>query len=172
MRAPLTAMIFAIELSGRFGLALPILTAGMVAHLFTVLVLRRSILTEKVARRGFHLTREYSIDPLEILFVREVMLHEAMVAPLDAGLATVVAHGDEPLRAAVHRMAETGLTQLPVIDRSEPPKLIGLLTLKEALTARVRHLVEEGRRERVLPLSAMIPFARYIVRGSVGPSVK
>ncbi|HSY41163.1 MAG TPA: chloride channel protein, partial [Polyangia bacterium] len=60
MRAPLTAMIFAIELSGRFGLALPILTAGMVAHLFTVLVLRRSILTEKVARRGFHLTREYS----------------------------------------------------------------------------------------------------------------
>ena len=163
MRAPLTAMIFAIELSGRFGLALPILTAGIVAHLFTVLVLRRSILTEKVARRGFHLTREYSIDPLEILFVREVMLHEAVVLPLDSA-AAAVAHGDEPLRAAVHRMAELGLTQLPVIDRSEPPQLVGLVTLKEALTARVRHLEEEGRRERVLPLRAMIPFPRF--RGS------
>jgi CBS domain-containing protein len=37
------------------------------------LVLKRSILTEKVARRGFHLSREYSVDPLEVLFVREVM---------------------------------------------------------------------------------------------------
>jgi CIC family chloride channel protein len=53
MRAPLTALVFAIELTGRFGLALPILTAGVVAHTFTVLVLKRSILTEKVARRGY-----------------------------------------------------------------------------------------------------------------------
>jgi CIC family chloride channel protein len=215
MRAPLTAMIFAIELSGRFALALPILTAGMVAHLFTVLLLRRSILTEKVARRGFHLTREYSIDPLEILFVREVMRHEAVVLPVDTSVtraaavlagttraqaqrlypvvdgagalvgvltrndieaaagdgdrplarivrgSPVVAHESEPLRAAVHRMAETGLTRLPVVDRSEPPKLVGLVTLKEALKARVRHLEEEGRRERVLPLSVLIPFARF-----------
>ena len=33
----------------------------------------RSILTEKISRRGFHVSREYAIDPLEILFVREVM---------------------------------------------------------------------------------------------------
>ena len=164
MRAPLTAMIFAVELSGRFGLALPILTAGMVAHLFTVLVLRRSILTEKVARRGFHLTREYSVDPLEILFVREVMLHEAVVLPFDTAMAAFVAHSDEPLRAAVHRMAEMGLTQLPVIDQADPPRLVGLVTLKEALTARVRHLEEEGLRERVLPLRAMLPFPRFRAR--------
>jgi CIC family chloride channel protein len=174
MRAPLTAMIFAVELSGRFALALPILTAGMVAHLFTVLLLRRSILTEKVARRGFHLSREYAIDPLEILFVREVMLPEGPV-PLLVDPA-VVAHRDEPLRAAVHRMAESGLTDLPVVDRAEPPNLIGRLTLKEALTARRRHLEEEHRRERVLPLRVMIPFARfrgrYLTRGSVGPISK
>jgi len=83
MRAPLTALVFAIELTGRFGLALPILTAGIVAHTFTVLVLKRSILTEKVARRGYHLTREYAIDPLEILFVREVMRPEVVVLPGD-----------------------------------------------------------------------------------------
>jgi CBS domain-containing protein len=44
-----------------------------IAHGFTVLTLRRSILTEKVARRGYHLSREYAVDPLEILFAREVM---------------------------------------------------------------------------------------------------
>jgi H+/Cl- antiporter ClcA len=81
MRAPLTALVFAIELTGRFGLALPILTAAIVAHTFTVLVLKRSILTEKVARRGYHVSREYAIDPLEILFVREVMRPEVVVLP-------------------------------------------------------------------------------------------
>ena len=35
--------------------------------------LKRSILTEKVARRGFHVMREYAVDPLEATFVREVM---------------------------------------------------------------------------------------------------
>ena len=52
---------------------LPLLVAVTIAHGFTVLALRRSILTEKVARRGYHLSREYAVDPLEILFVREVM---------------------------------------------------------------------------------------------------
>jgi len=37
-----------------------------------VLVMQRSILMEKIARRGYHLSREYAIDPMEILFVREV----------------------------------------------------------------------------------------------------
>ena len=45
----------------------------MVAYGFTVLVMKRSILTEKVARRGYHISREYAVDPLERLSVGEVM---------------------------------------------------------------------------------------------------
>jgi hypothetical protein len=33
--------------------------------LLFIRMLRRSILTEKVARRGHHLTREYAVDPLD-----------------------------------------------------------------------------------------------------------
>ena len=39
----------------------------------SVLTLKRSILTEKIARRGYHLTREYESDPLHALLVRDVM---------------------------------------------------------------------------------------------------
>lgn len=49
-----------------------------------MLTLRRSILTEKVARRGYHLSREYAVDPLEILFVREVMRTNIVALPLGA----------------------------------------------------------------------------------------
>ena len=67
-------------------------------------------------------------------------------------------------------MAETGFTRLPVVDRSSRPSS-GLVTFKEALKARLRHLEEEGRRERVLPLSVMIPFARFR-RGAGWPADK
>ena len=73
MRSPFTGILFALELTHDFNSLLPLVVANTLAYAFTVLLLKRSILTEKIARRGFHLSREYSVDPLEILFVREVM---------------------------------------------------------------------------------------------------
>ena len=63
-----------LELTQDVNALLPLLIAVTVAHGFTLLTLHRSILTEKVARRGAsHLSREYAVDPLEIplsLFAR------------------------------------------------------------------------------------------------------
>jgi H+/Cl- antiporter ClcA len=72
-RSPFTAIIFAFELTHDTNSLLALLVVATVSHLVSVLVLKRSILTEKVARRGFHVMREYSVDPLEATFVREVM---------------------------------------------------------------------------------------------------
>jgi len=73
MRSPLTAMIFTLELTHDLDVLPALLIASIAAHAVTVLLLRRSILTEKVARRGFHVSREYSVDPLAVLRVGEVM---------------------------------------------------------------------------------------------------
>lgn len=54
----------------------PLLTACATAYGFTVLLMPRSILTEKIARRGYHIYREYGIDPLERHTVGEVMTRE------------------------------------------------------------------------------------------------
>ena len=86
MRSPFTGIVFALELTHDFNMLVPLLVACFLAHLFTVLTLKRSILTEKIARRGYHLSREYSLDPLEILFVREVMRTTVVVLPGDATL--------------------------------------------------------------------------------------
>ncbi len=72
-RSPFTGVIFALELTHDQNSLLPLLIACTAAHAISVLALKRSILTEKVARRGFHVTREYAVDPLEALFVRDVM---------------------------------------------------------------------------------------------------
>ncbi len=73
MRAPLTGIVFALEITYDAGALLPLLIASIISHGFTVLVMKRSILTEKVARRGYHLSQEYSVDPLELLTVENAM---------------------------------------------------------------------------------------------------
>jgi CBS domain-containing protein len=214
MRSPFTGVIFAIELTHDINMMVPLLLAVTIAHGFTVLTLRRSILTEKVARRGYHLSREYAVDPLEILFVRDVMRRNVAALPADAtpaelagtlradherqgqllypvvdgekrlcGVITrnrlqevlreipgekegwlrhlaiedpMLAYEDEPLRVVVHRMAECGRTRFPVVEREDPRKLAGMISLNDLLQARTRMLEEEHRRERVLRLR--LPF--------------
>ncbi|HKW97453.1 MAG TPA: chloride channel protein [Bryobacteraceae bacterium] len=210
MRSPFTGVVFAIELTHDVNVILPLLVAAVIAHAFTTLALKRSILTEKVARRGYHLSREYEVDPLEVLFVRDVMrskvavlspslshkdlpssLHESrkgqrLYPIVDAGgfvtgivtrrdlkklaeqtapngdLSSVirknpmVAYPEETLRLVVNRMAETGLTRFPVVESEISRKLVGIIALEDLLHARVRHLEEERRRERVLHIH--LPF--------------
>ncbi len=81
MRSPLTAIFFAVEVTGNIGVLLPLATACVTAHVLTVLLLRRSILTEKIARRGHHLLREYRVDPFALACVSDVMTREVQTLP-------------------------------------------------------------------------------------------
>lgn len=100
MRSPLTAMVFAVELTSDFNL-FPALLIGTVGALgVNVLLMRRSILTEKLARRGYHVTREYSIDPFELARVREVMDRDVPSVPATLKLGELsdrLAQGDSDL---------------------------------------------------------------------------
>jgi CBS domain-containing protein len=100
MRSPLTAMVFAVELTRDFNL-FPALLIGTVAALgVTVLLMRRSILTEKLARRGHHITREYSIDPFEMARVQDVMDRQFPSVPAEMKLSELsdrIAQGDPNL---------------------------------------------------------------------------
>jgi H+/Cl- antiporter ClcA len=84
MRAPIMSVLFAFELTHDVNALLPLLTASAVSYGFTVLVMRRSILTEKIARRGYHIYREYGVDPLERHFVEEVMTSATVTVDADA----------------------------------------------------------------------------------------
>jgi len=210
MRSPFTGVVFAMELTHDFNVLLPLLVANALSYTVSVLVLKRSILTEKVSRRGFHLSREYSVDPLEILFVRDVMRtnivafdHATLVrdavehvrpdySPAGQHLYPVlgekadlmgvvtrkelrrllqeedsgrkiedhirgnptVAFAEESLRVVVFRMASSGFTRMPVLDIKG--KLVGMVSLQDLLTARVRNLSDERDRERAIRIR--LPF--------------
>jgi CIC family chloride channel protein len=90
MRSPLTGVIFALELTHRMDAVLPLVVGASTAFAVSVLLLKRSVLTEKVARRGFHLTREYDVDPLEVLFVDEVVDPEPLTFGRDVTVDAAV----------------------------------------------------------------------------------
>jgi CBS domain-containing protein len=87
MRSPLTAVAFMLELTGDLAVLPALLIACAAAHAVTVLVMRRSILTEKVARRGYHVAREYSVSPLARMRVADVMEREVPTLAADATMA-------------------------------------------------------------------------------------
>jgi CIC family chloride channel protein len=127
MRSPLTSMIFTLELTHDFNLLPALLVSCIAAHTLTVLWLRRSILTEKVARRGFHVTREYSVDPLAVLRVGEVMDRKPPTVPAQmkvSELSDLIAKGHPELS---HRQGTL------IVD--EEGKLAGIITRGDLLRA-------------------------------------
>ncbi len=91
MRAPVMSVMFALELTQDVDALLPLLIGSAVAYGFTVMTMPRSILTEKISRRGHHVYREYGVDPLERHVVAEVMTREVETMDGEAGLADALA---------------------------------------------------------------------------------
>ncbi len=231
-RAPFTGIVFTLETTGDFNALLPLLVTVFVSYTVMCLVLKRSILTEKIARRGYHISQEYSVDPLELIFVREAMRSNITALPAQADLADlarsvhgdedhpnsgqrlypvvddearligvvtrrdlqhllqerspgsgtqrladvisrnpVVAYPDQPLRAVMDRMAETGLTRFPVVDRANPRKLLGMIALNDVLKARMRSIDGERRREQVLRLHVLFPLRGQQVKETATEAV-
>ncbi len=145
---PLTAVVFSLELTHALPALLPLLLASVAAHLVTSLVLPRSILTEKLSRRGYHLTREYGVDPLETVSVAEVMSpEETKPAAAIAGKPEVFTFSDETCREAAERMATSGLFTLPVLDRATGA-ISGTIHVEALLTGRHRAFQREQNRLR------------------------
>jgi CIC family chloride channel protein len=82
--APLTAAVMAVELTHNSGLLLPLLLACVTAYGMSVLLQKRSILTERLAKRGYHLSREYGVDPLETVLVAQAMHTSVFALPATA----------------------------------------------------------------------------------------
>ena len=205
MGAPFTAIAFVVEVTHDINLLPGLLIACMAADAVTVLLLKRSILTEKLERRGHHVMREYIVNPLHLLRVGEVMERNIPTVPASlpvdglferlaeedpvlarrqewvlvddaerlVGLVTrgdlvrgleredgddasvidigtrrlVVTHADELLEEATAKMISQDIGRLPVVDRADPTRLIGLLGRAGVMAVWLHATREEQARE-------------------------
>jgi CBS domain-containing protein len=144
MRAPVMAVVFAFELTHDANALLPLLAAAAGAYGFTVLAMGRSILTEKIARRGHHIYREYGIDPLERHSVAEVMSSQVLSVDADATVAAVLAThfgADQKHRGfpVTRSGLLVGMLDRDALDGQAPDMTVGQLFGKASSNKRPPH---------------------------------
>ena len=148
MRAPFTAIAFMVEVTHDINLLPALLIACVAADAVTVLLMKRSILTEKMARRGHHVMREYIVNPLHLLRVGEVMEKDVPTVP--AGLA---------VDGLFQRLADEDPVlarrqEWPVVD--DAGRLVGIVTRGDLVRALEREesdgetLLDVGSRQLVV----------------------
>ena len=144
MRSPFTAVAFVLELTHDVNVLAGLFVACVAAHAVTVLLMRRSILTEKVARRGYHLTREYAVNPLHQLQVQDVMEPPLLSVAEHSGVTT---YPDELLEHALMKLLEHDAELLPVVSRDEPARVVGYIERASIMAAWVAATRSEAKRE-------------------------
>jgi H+/Cl- antiporter ClcA/CBS domain-containing protein len=132
MRSPLTAVAFMLELTDDIRVLPGLLIACAAAHAVTVLIMRRSILTEKVARRGYHVMREYIVNPLTRVRVGDVMERNAPTIQADQKVDLLFR------RLAAHDPVLGRRYAWPLVDESGA--LVGIVTRGDLVRALEREV--------------------------------
>jgi CBS domain-containing protein len=133
--------LFALETTHAWSLAPEIFIGCVAATAFTVAFVPRSILTEKLSRRGIHVSRDYAVHPLELVAVGDAMHSRGEERP------SLSIARQARARAAADLMAESGERALTVVD--EAGEAIGIIDADDLLRAWKRGMSAERHRRRV-----------------------
>jgi H+/Cl- antiporter ClcA/predicted transcriptional regulator len=123
-RALLASVVFAFETTRQPMGLLPLLGGCTAAYLVSAMLMRHSIMTEKIARRGARVVSEYVAD-----FLDRVNVSDVAAAPV------VILRADDPVdrvRGWMARHAEGSAHQgFPVVDDDD--RLVGVVTRRDLL---------------------------------------
>src|SRR5207302_1842899 len=134
-RATFSFIIFAFEITRDYNSVLPLMLVSVIADgIAMILMPSASIMTEKLARRGLRIHQDQ--DPLGEMTVLE-----------GGSRKLVVTYPDESLHEASAKMLRNNIGRLPVVERSDPRKVVGYLGRPGIMVARLRRLEEEHVRE-------------------------
>jgi CBS domain-containing protein len=126
-RATFTFIIFAFEITRDYDSVLPLMIASVIADGIALVLMKHSIMTEKLARRGLRVHQEYEPDILQQVTVAEVMDRTPPTVPPQmrlSELARMIGSGDASL--SKHQA-------LPIVD--EERRLLGIITRGDILRA-------------------------------------
>ncbi len=207
-RALLASIVFAFETTLQPLALLPLAAGCVPAFLISALLMRHTIMTEKIARRGVQVPVDYAADFLEQMLVKEVATSRIVSLRADQTLGEVrawilrreegsthhgfpvlddqrlvgmisqrdlldlsqpdskrlcelvhgpfaVAFKDNTLRQAVELMAKEGVGRLPVVDRQDPGKLVGILSDSDIRRAIRKWLEESEQAQQTLRLRTL-----------------
>ncbi len=205
-RAMLASVVFAFETTRQPLGLLPLLGGCSAAYLVSLLMMRSTIMTEKLARRGTDVESDYAVDYLSQILVKDVASPDVVALdadnaieevrdwmasreeetrhqgfpvvdkegnllgvvgrgdlldlelPIDATVRDVIKRPpvviftDNTVRQAADHMVRQGVGRLPVVTRSDPNHVVGIVTRSDLLAAHATRLDSENRASRTIRL--------------------
>ena len=137
-RALLASIVFAFETTLQPFAMLPLAAGCTAAYLVSSLLMKDTIMTEKIARRGISVPVDYAADFLSQIFVREVASYQVISLRSDQTLGEVRAWIAEGGPGSIHHgfpVVDTELELVGLVSRRD------LLDLSEPATKRVGDIV-------------------------------
>ncbi|MFS8064623.1 MAG: chloride channel protein, partial [Luteimonas sp.] len=142
-RALLTSVVFALETTQQpFGL-LPLLGGCVAAYLVSSLIMRNTIMTEKIARRGVRVPSEYAADFLEQIGAGTACTREVVSLRMDDRLGDIRHWLNSGKTEAQHQ-------GYPVLDADDQVR--GVLTRRDLLDVRLTDMHRIGEMLKRAPI--------------------
>jgi H+/Cl- antiporter ClcA len=161
-RALLASVIFAFETTRQPMGLLPLLGGCTTAYLVSAMMMRHSIMTEKIARRGSRIVTEYVADFLDRVLVSEVASAPVITVRVDERIA----HVREWIASHAEKWAHQGF---PVVDHDD--RLVGVVTRRDLLESVRGETVREVIRRAPIVVfddSSLRDAADLMARDNVG----
>jgi len=117
-RAPFTAILIVFEMTDNYRLIIPLMAAVVTSLVVSELLMKESIYTLKLSRRGIRIQRGRDMDVMESVRVEEVMVNEPITVSVDL-----------PIAILAEKFIETGRHGFPVLD--EQGELFGVVSLED-----------------------------------------
>ena len=128
-RAFLTAVIFSLETTQQPHLLLPLLGGCAAAYFISFIMMRSTIMTEKISRRGINTPDSYMPDVLNSFLVKDVLIDEVNVLSANDTIAEVREFIDEPV-------GDNFSLSYAVVDDNDGDKLLGIANIREILSSK------------------------------------
>jgi CBS domain-containing protein len=117
VRAPLTSILLVFELTGSYGMVLPLMLASIIAAVIAERLHPGSVYAAALRSKGIHLLQREDRDVLDTVAVRDVMTWVPTVNPAS------------PVSELQAIMTDAGHHGVPVVDDEE--RLVGIVTLTD-----------------------------------------
>ena len=157
-RAWLTSIVFALETTGQMNGLLPLLGACVAAYFVSFFLMKGSIMTEKIQRRGVKTPDVYEPDILQGVTVRQLMvgLEEDRLLAQTAADTEWYVYATDDVGLAAEMMGKYNTDRLSVREGKDSERVIGAVTAGSILRyyshqRQKEHLYESpGRTRRIM----------------------
>ena len=117
-RAPFTAILIVFEMTDDYRMIVPLMATVVTSLVIAERLMKDSIYTLKLSRRGIRIQRGRDVDVMESVLVEEVMVKEP-----------IIVSDDLPITILAEKFIETGRHGFPVLDKHG--QLFGVVSLED-----------------------------------------